>query len=1137
MDALWTKTIEDPLSLMSFMVPPLRLLSAAMWQVTEQRQVKHYGMLEEFVTMVTEAVPELLNYRQRAQLILGLRARLLLDLCRVKNQVDLDNLQPHLDRIRAPRVNTTLSEVDEDIEESETRFLDLVQTLINNPGERENFFKNVFPMVYGPKFDKTLHTLMEDFLLQLDRMISVPDLSQMASWLRGCPSLLDECLQSISVPKQLKILLEHQRANGHLLENESLPLGRVVIPSNHTESGDPSELGNDSDGLEDDCQSSITTSDFHISGWSAMKGKHKKETNELMEREDEVDDEEEEDDDDDDDNDEEYLPNKSQRGTLAHSRNQTSCKRTPGKSNKRKREDNDVEVSREFTFINHLGAYTDEASYPTTEASKVPWTDEETFGLINIWGKDSIQRTLKDCAHNRHIFNLISKMMSERGFARTAEQCHTRIKRLKMSFRQCHESNMKGTVRPEWKFYNLLEKILCRKDSFTNQEFSINANDGTVADESTGQHDEQGITDQEFLGNAGQEDTRNVPWTDLETQTLISIWGEDRTQRELRGVQQDGHIFDMISKKMGAQGYIRTEEQCQTRVKRLKQCFKQCYENNPLEGKEQVEFKFYKQMEKIMGNKESSHNLLTEVKDEESDSEYQVYTYQDIETAVNCTDDRKKVAWSDAETLILLQLWGDEQVQQNLQRCPHNGHIYSEISAKLNVHGYPRSAEQCQTRIKRLKISYRQCRERIGSPEAEHIDFKFYDLMENIFQKNSSLKASGVPDNESIIPTKSVSQEACSSVEQISSGFWIDAETEALIEVWAEDEVQNALRGSVHNGHVFTDIAEKLNSQGFLKTPEQCRLKIKNMRKNYQQCYEKKKCGIKEVGFKFYDKLEQVYGDEDLSTDEQDDQDADSQWAGVVAVTESGRKMPWSDQETEALLEIWGEGRVQHSLKSCLKNRHIYRYISKKMAALGFNRTGEQCHSRVKRLKAQFYYESKEECKFYDRLEKILLKESTAKTSDVQDISELESITDSDSESAALSKPPIGEGPKLTWGDVETRALLSIWGSDKIQEKLKVSVIRRPIFERIAQAMAEKGFSRTAEQCRTRIKRLKASYRQCLDSYRNNGEKVDWKFFNQIKKIFKRYPYLDEAETTTTQKQKTVGRETASTSANPQSSD
>lgn len=35
----------------------------------------HYGMLEEFITMVTELVPELMSYSQRAQLIMGLRAK------------------------------------------------------------------------------------------------------------------------------------------------------------------------------------------------------------------------------------------------------------------------------------------------------------------------------------------------------------------------------------------------------------------------------------------------------------------------------------------------------------------------------------------------------------------------------------------------------------------------------------------------------------------------------------------------------------------------------------------------------------------------------------------------------------------------------------------------------------------------------------------------------------------------------------------------------------------------------------------------------------------------------------------------------------------------------------------------------
>ena len=69
--------IDCPLSISSLrlLVPPLRLVSAFMWQVTKRRSVKHYGKLEDFVCVVTEAVPELLSDRQRSLLLLGLRAK------------------------------------------------------------------------------------------------------------------------------------------------------------------------------------------------------------------------------------------------------------------------------------------------------------------------------------------------------------------------------------------------------------------------------------------------------------------------------------------------------------------------------------------------------------------------------------------------------------------------------------------------------------------------------------------------------------------------------------------------------------------------------------------------------------------------------------------------------------------------------------------------------------------------------------------------------------------------------------------------------------------------------------------------------------------------------------------------------
>jgi len=57
--------------------------------------------------------------------------------------------------------------------------------------------------------------------------------------------------------------------------------------------------------------------------------------------------------------------------------------------------------------------------------------------------------------------------------------------------------------RPEWKFYNVLEKIICRKDS-TEQEKSIN--DVTIPEESSGQQAEDD-TDWDVLGHVGLEGT------------------------------------------------------------------------------------------------------------------------------------------------------------------------------------------------------------------------------------------------------------------------------------------------------------------------------------------------------------------------------------------------------------------------------------------------------------------------------------------------------------------------------------------------------------------------------------------------------------------------------------------------------
>lgn len=91
-----------------------------------------------------------------------------------------------------------------------------------------------------------------------------------------------------------------------------------------------------------------------------------------------------------------------------------------------------------------------EGSFSVVRDAKVPWSDEETLHLLDIWGKDSVQRALKGCLKNRHIFTQIAQKMAERGYMRSVEQCQTRIKRLKKYFRQNHKWVSKGRrVHPE----------------------------------------------------------------------------------------------------------------------------------------------------------------------------------------------------------------------------------------------------------------------------------------------------------------------------------------------------------------------------------------------------------------------------------------------------------------------------------------------------------------------------------------------------------------------------------------------------------------------------------------------------------------------------------------------------------------
>ncbi|KAM4523626.1 uncharacterized protein V3H82_001804 isoform 2-T2 [Fundulus diaphanus] len=217
-------------------VPPLRLVSAAMWHAVQSGNLQEYGLVEDFVSTVTDIVPELLNPDQKAQLLLGLRARVVLELCRSEKIADTDSIQLHLEQIKTLISTWAAQPCFADVQFPESNFVDQVGLLLKDPEEKEKFFQDVFPTDFGPDYDNALQMLMLDFLSRVERLLPVPDIQQTASMLRGIPSALEECARSAPDPQDLRTLLRYQTTIRHVDfsdETQTIPssFGNCILSS------------------------------------------------------------------------------------------------------------------------------------------------------------------------------------------------------------------------------------------------------------------------------------------------------------------------------------------------------------------------------------------------------------------------------------------------------------------------------------------------------------------------------------------------------------------------------------------------------------------------------------------------------------------------------------------------------------------------------------------------------------------------------------------------------------------------------------------------------------------------------------------------------------------------------------------
>ena len=88
--------------------------------------------------------------------------------------------------------------------------------------------------------------------------------------------------------------------------------------------------------------------------------------------------------------------------------------------------------------------------------------------------------------------------------------------------------------------------------------------------------------------------------------------------------------------------------------------------------------------------------------------------------------------WSDSEVSLLIELWGEECVQEQLEGAKRNKHVYAKIVKQMQVRDSSKTAEQCRAKMKKLKLEYRKIKDNHNKTGRGRKNWKFLEAMEAI---------------------------------------------------------------------------------------------------------------------------------------------------------------------------------------------------------------------------------------------------------------------------------------------------------------------------------------------------------------------------------------------------------------------
>lgn len=86
------------------------------------------------------------------------------------------------------------------------------------------------------------------------------------------------------------------------------------------------------------------------------------------------------------------------------------------------------------------------------------------------------------------------------------------------------------------------------------------------------------------------------------------------------------------------------------------------------------------------------------------------------------------------------------------------------------------------------------------------------------------------------------------------------------------------------------------------------------------------------------------------------------------------------------------------------------------------------------------------------------------------------------------------------WSTAEVECLLEIWADGGIQQQLDTTHKNSEIFKKISRYLRARGYERSVEQCREKLKKLRAQYLKVRDSS-SPDDKAKFRWYDAVGKI------------------------------------